>query len=230
MFYKLQGLFYRKNSETALNLLNEMCSFINLLPDWVEKPDNWLIANPSKKIIAIENGLVTQEAIDYVNGLIDSDGGVNIVLADENEDDSVLTISYRNAYVISNQRYSLSFTMKYLIKENDSNVFMKIVDGMISLNLWDIKYIVVDTEQYKRKQRSVFPDRLPVGWVLFLPIKIEYEDVPSASVAKKIENGSGTIIVSKNIFNGKDAYDISCANNVEMELASKGLLPLIKGL
>ena len=116
------------------------------------------------------------------------------------------------------------------IINNDVDSFIYIFDKMIKYNGWAFKYILLDTEQYRFNQREVFDDRLPVGWMLYLPVKITHEDAPSAYKLFDVDNDIGTIVVSKDEFNGKDQTDIACANNVEMELAANGLLPLIKGM
>jgi len=230
MFYKLQSLVYRSEILTEENILKELCFFINALPDWVEKKSKWFIANHNEKMVAIDNCMATQKGYDHVRSEIVKDDIFNIVLADEKEDDSALTISFRNTPVVSNQRYLLSLTIKSLERGSDLDVFVEFVKRVIKLKAWGFKYIIVDTEQYKRKQRCAFHDRLSVGWMLYLPTKIERMDVPSAHSVVNIEGGLGSIVVSKQFFDGKEPSDIIVANNVEIELASKGLLPLIKGL
>ncbi len=153
-----------------------------------------------------------------------------MVLADENEDDSIITILYKNTPSISIERYLLTVTIKSLSGHNNMDDFIYIFTAMVNYKGWRFKYILLDTEQYRFNQREVFEDRLPVGWMLYLPVKIKHEDVPSAYKIFDIESNTGTIVVSKSVFNGKEPFDIACANNVEIELAAKGLLPLIKGL
>lgn len=230
MLYKIQALIYRKSELTAINLLRELYLFIQNLPAWSEKSSKWLIANPTSKLIAIENNMMTQDAIDFINIAINLNEDISIFLADENEDDSIITIYYKNTPTISNERYLLSVTIKHLSNYNDVDSFIYIFDKMIKYNGWAFKYILLDTEQYRFNQREVFDDRLPVGWMLYLPLKITREDTPSAYKLFDVDNDIGTIVVSKDEFNGKDQTDIACANNVEMELAANGLLPLIKGM
>lgn len=230
MFYKLHALVYRKDFLTETHIFNEICSFITSLPNWPEKPTKWLIANPVRNIIAVENGMATKEGSDYVREIIKSKDVISIVLADENEDESILTISFKNTPAISSQRYLISLTIKSLISDKTVNIFVDFIKRIVMLGFWEYKYVIVDTEQYKRKQRCVFHDRLSVGWMIYLPIKIERENIPSAFLVTYLDGGLGTIIVSKDVFDGKDSSDVICANNVEIELASNGLLPLIKGL
>lgn len=230
MHYKIQSLLYRKNNLTSYQLFKELKYLIDVLPAWQEKKHNWLIAHPSRRIIAINEMGIIEDALSYVDYLINNNKPINIVLADENEDDSIITICYKNTPTVSNERYLLSVTMKYLSNYNDVDSFIYVFDKMIKYDGWAFKYILLDTEQYRFNQREVFDDRLPVGWMLYLPLKITREDTPSAYKLFDVDNDIGTIVVSKDEFNGKNKTDIACANNVEMELAANGLLPLIKGM
>jgi len=186
--------------------------------------------SPDKKIIAIDEVGVSNDALAYVDDLVNNGGDITIVLADENEDDSIITILYKNTPTVSVYRYLLSITIKSLSNYKDADDFVKILDKIIKNNEWDFKYILLDTEQYRLNQREVFEDRLPVGWMLYLPVIIRHEDVPSAYKVFYSTNGEGTIVISKNVFNGEDPFDIICANNVEIELAANSLLPLIRGM
>lgn len=230
MHYKIHSLLYRKDILTAIQLFKELRYLIDALPSWVEKKTNWLIAHPSKKIIALNELGFSDDALAYVDYLIVNKKPISIVLADENEDDSIITILYKNTPSISIERYLLTVTIKSLSGYNGVDDFAHIFKVMINYNGWFFKYILLDTEQYRFNQREVFDDRLPVGWMLYLPVKIKHEYVPSAYKVFDIENNAGTIVVSKSEFNGKEPFDITCANNVEIELAANGLLPLIKGL
>lgn len=230
MYYKIHSLLYRKDNLTAIQLFKELRYLIDALPSWVEKKKNWLIAHPSKKIIALNELGFSEDALAYVDYLIINKKPISIVLADENEDDSIITILYKNTPSISIERYLLTVTIKSLSCYNGVDDFVHIFKVMINYNGWCFKYILLDTEQYRFNQREVFGDRLPVGWMLYLPVKIKHEYVPSAYKVFDIENNAGTIVVSKSEFNGKEPFDITCANNVEIELAANGVLPLIKGL
>ncbi|CAK9886226.1 MAG: hypothetical protein XXXJIFNMEKO3_02654 [Candidatus Erwinia impunctatus] len=90
---------------------------------------------------------------------------------------------------------------------------------------WSYSYIGLETEQYRMEQKSVFDDRLPSGWMLFLPKIIKSSEVPSAFSVINLPDNKSTLIVVKNKFDGKDIKDITCANEVEMELAASGYLP-----
>ena len=90
---------------------------------------------------------------------------------------------------------------------------------------WAYRYIFLETEQYRMEQHSVFENRLPVGWMLFLPKLIERNEVPSALEIFYLPEELGSIIITKEEVNGKDAGDIICENNVEIELVANGHFP-----
>jgi len=230
MHYKIHSLLYRQDITTATQLFEELRYLIDILPDWVEKKNNWLIAHPSKKIVALNELGFSEDALVYVEYLIVNKKTISIVLADENEDDSIITILYKNTSFISLERYLLTVTIKSLSVHNAMDDFISIFRSLVNYKGWRFKYILLDTEQYRLNQREVFEDRLPVGWMLYLPVKIKHDDVPSAYKIFDIESNPGSIVVSKSVFNGNELFDITCANNVEIELAVNGLLPLIKGL
>ncbi|EKT1335390.1 immunity 52 family protein [Salmonella enterica] len=230
MLYKLHSLLYRKDALTASGLFDELNYFINMLPEWEEKKECWMIAHPTQKMIAINNSRATDDVLNYIDSLISKNKNISIVLADESEDDSIITIWYKNTPTVSANRYTLSITMKSLIGYNDLDTFLNVFNQLIKYNGLIFKYILLDTEQYRFNQKTVFDDRLPVGWMLYLPIKIGYEDVPSAYKLYYPDHELGTIVISNRVFNGSDSKDILRANDIEIELAANGLLPLIAEL
>lgn len=230
MQYNIQSVLYRNDELSARYLFKEVMYLIDIMPRWAERKECWVIAHPSKKVMAFNSHGFSDEALSHIQGLIDNNKPIYLVFADESEDDSVITILYKNTPAVSAERYVLSVIIKSLSSHNMCNDFVSIVDNMVKYDGWDFKYIMVETEQYSFNAREVFEDRLPVGWMLYLPVGIMNKSVPSAYLLHPVRDGNGTIVVSKENFNGEDLIDVSHANNVEMELASNGLLPLIKGL
>ncbi|MGO2336664.1 Imm52 family immunity protein [Providencia sp.] len=91
--------------------------------------------------------------------------------------------------------------------------------------------IRIDTNKYRYNKKNVFPDRLPVGWMLYLNKKITQEQLPMAAELVDIENekNNGTLIISTDhVFDGSDKADIKKANEIEIQLTALGLLPLIR--
>lgn len=70
MLYIIQSILYRVNEVSALKLFNEVNDFINILPEWNEKPNEWLIAHPSKKVVAVTHSGITPEAREYIDDVI----------------------------------------------------------------------------------------------------------------------------------------------------------------
>ncbi|KAB8310365.1 Imm52 family immunity protein [Rahnella contaminans] len=66
--------------------------------------------------------------------------------------------------------------------------------------------------------------------MLYLPELIASETVPSAYKIIQQKDKLGTIVISKETFDGNKADNVHCANNVEIELSANGHLPLEKGL
>lgn len=225
MLYLIQSIFYRESEISATEIINELRAFINFLPAWEEKPKEWIITHPKEKIIAIDKMGVSNSAVEYVTAIMAKRKNISISLASKDGDDSPLIIWLKNTPAVSENRFSLTLAIRSPNKKNDKSTFIKILEKMHSLSAWKYKYILIETEQYKMEQRSFFEDRLPVGWMLYLPIIIDPKEIPSAlQVINTLENPS-TIIITNNTFDGKNANDILSANNIEIELAAHGYLP-----
>lgn len=122
-------------------------------------------------------------------------------------------------------RYSLTLAVRLPRTQYNKKDFLRILTGMPLLTFWEYLYIRLETERYRMEQHSAFEDRLPAGWMLFLLEFIECSEIPSAPEVVYLAEKSGTIIITKEEFNGKDVGGIICANNVEIELAANGHLP-----
>lgn len=76
-----------------------------------------------------------------------------------------------------------------------------------------------------------FPDRIYVGWMLYLPHVVLPELIPEAAKIVPVFDGEkqkGTIIVStEEEFDGSNKEHINKANNIEIKLLDLGLLPLM---
>ncbi|WP_336432176.1 hypothetical protein [Providencia alcalifaciens] len=53
---------------------------------------------------------------------------------------------------------------------------------------YKIVYMRIDTNGYRYNKKNVFPDRLPVSWMLYLNKKITRQQVPMAAQLIDIEN------------------------------------------
>ena len=128
---------------------------------------------------------------------------------------------------ISNQ-YILRFNIRKVKSLSVSNT-LKSLHKILSI--FDVICFKIDTNNYAYNQKQVFPDRLPVGWMLYLNKKITQEQLPMAAELIHIENekNNGTLIISTDhVFDGSDKDDIKKANEIEIQLTGLGLLPLIR--
>lgn len=216
---------YRGNLTTAERLLDELKNLIRIFPEWDRKPNEWLIANPAKDIMAFSHLEISTEALEYLRDTILKRKSVSIVLAGEEKDDSPVIIWFHNTPAVSVDRYSLTIAIRSPQDFNDRHAFQKIIEDMSMLTQWSYSFISLETEQYRMKQRSVFEDRLAAGWMLLLPKEISSEEVPSAADVINYPETKSTLIITKDKFDGNSDADITCANNVEIELAGNGFLP-----
>ena len=95
-------------------------------------------------------------------------------------------------------------------------------------------YISVDSKGYHLHKRNVFPDRIYVGWMIYIPSIVLPESIPEAAkIVPVIENAKqkGTIVVTtEEIFDGSNKEHIGKANDIEIKLLDLGLLPLMTEL
>ncbi|WPA91897.1 Imm52 family immunity protein [Providencia zhijiangensis] len=124
--------------------------------------------------------------------------------------------------------YRLNFDLRRVVSFSFDMLLDLISESAIKFNLIDIR---VNTNGYSYHQRNVFPDKLPVGWMLYLNKKITQQQVPMAAQLIHIDNDKnhGTLIISTDhVFDGENKEDIKKANEIEIQLAGLGLLPLIR--
>lgn len=140
---------------------------------------------------------------------------------------------------------SISHFMKFIDNPKKSNIIIDIdqqvshasdmIDSLLLLAKGESRsWIKVDSKGYWRKDRNVFPDRIYVGWMLYIPHVVLPELVPTAAkVVPVIENDKqkGTIVVStQEMFDGNNKEHIGKANDIEITLLDLGLLPLMTEL
>ncbi|TCT34434.1 immunity protein 52 of polymorphic toxin system [Providencia alcalifaciens] len=139
-------------------------------------------------------------------------------------ENKALDIKYTSSGLI----YNLEFKLRDVNPPNQ----LRLIE---SLNYYIENYkiicIQIDVNGYWYNDKNVFPDRLPVGWMLYLNKKIMPEQVPMAAQLIHIDNekNHGTLIISTDhVFDGENKDDIRKANEIEIQLAGLGLLPLIR--
>lgn len=140
---------------------------------------------------------------------------------------------------------SISHYMKFMDHPNKFNIVLDIdqkptcVIEMIESLMFlargkECPWIKVDSKGYWLHDRNVFPDRIYVGWMLYIPRVVLPDLIPEAAkLVPVIEDGKqkGTIIVStEEIFDGSNKEHIAKANDIEIKLLDLGLLPLMTEL
>jgi hypothetical protein len=98
-----------------------------------------------------------------------------------------------------------------------------------SLKIWPALYVEAAPYKYST-QDKVFPDRPGVGWMLYLPKRIESSQAPEARMIRHVKdvNGTeGTILVSETDgpFDVGTRAHVKAANDIEIRLADQDLLP-----
>ena len=138
----------------------------------------------------------------------------------------------KKALVIKGNSVNLKYNLEFDLREIPNVSINKVKDILHHyFDEFNVLCVRVDINDYEYKNRNVFPDRLPVGWMLYLNKHITQEQVPMAAELIHIENekNNGTLIISTDhVFDGSDKDDIKKANEIEIQLTGLGLLPLIR--
>ncbi len=98
------------------------------------------------------------------------------------------------------------------------------------LEIW--QPMVVKVTPWGYDEQKIFPDRPPVGWMIYLPFEISAKQIPEAAQIIPIfghgKEVRGTIIVSTtDAFDVKNPEHIKRANAIETRLVDQDLLPTI---
>ncbi|SPB15397.1 hypothetical protein NOV72_02623 [Caballeronia novacaledonica] len=130
-------------------------------------------------------------------------------------------------------RYALKFRSSFDFRADgfqtlDSyNVVVSLVER--ALQIWPGLLVEVCPYHYST-QKKVFKDRPGVGWMLYLPRRIEIEQVPEARMihhVKDLNGTEGTILISEidGPFDADNPEHVKVANAIEIRLADQDLLP-----
>ncbi|KMK07221.1 hypothetical protein ABW07_18420 [Pluralibacter gergoviae] len=151
---------------------------------------------------------------------------------DANDDENSCGISYRKMFYDEKNRVSVELS---LVVSNEENLLCRFISFVSHLALFfDCSYMSIDSNGYNLLRRNVFPDRLAVGWILYIPYIILTGLIPEAVRVVPVMEGEkqkGTIFVStENIFDGNNKEHIGKSNDIEIKLLDLGLLPLMTEL
>lgn len=227
-----------KNDDIQFSQIIEHLTFIIAQLDKLTQVEkNWYETGYSRKEainqIAFQNGSITDNTRlkwehRYNKNMpffVDS-------VWDANDDEHSCGISYRKMFYEEKNRVSVELN---LVLNDEENSLLRFITLISSLALFfDCSHINIDSNGYNLFGRNVFPDRLAVGWMLYVPHIVLTKLIPEAARVVPVmdgENQKGTIIVStEEIFDGKKREHIGKANDIEIKLLDLGLLPLMTEL
>ncbi|HGN0869482.1 TPA: Imm52 family immunity protein [Providencia alcalifaciens] len=223
-------IYLNKENYSIPDVINDYFYFSKFMNE-IFFQSSWYLTESSKKE-ALEKKLIENDILNkdieniFVDKLTKSSPiyGSSIWNGDKN------SIQISNYLFGSFDNYKVRLN---LILEDPSALQNKIKNSILSLikNDFSLYKVLVHTNQYRLNESNVFPDRLPVGWMLYLNKKIMPEQVPMAAQLIHIDNekNHGTLIISTDhVFDGENKDDIRKANEIEIQLAGLGLLPLIR--
>ncbi len=171
---------------------------------------------------AFENDRVSQRAIDLENDRDDMIRTVGVWNGREGDGSAALTLMY-NTMGVSD----VSFLSDEISSLKHYDCVVKIIED--ALQIWPLKIAEAAPFAYSADLK-LFPSHSGVGWMLYLPNRIEIEQVPEARMIKHVKdlNGTeGTIIISEidGPFYAENSEHVKVANVIETRLADLGLLP-----
>ncbi|WP_241767190.1 Imm52 family immunity protein [Buttiauxella noackiae] len=142
------------------------------------------------------------------------------------------SINYRKMFFDQINRADVEL---HLVSQNENIDVERFVELITNIACYlDCSYINADSKGYRFFDKNVFPDRLSVGWMLYIPHVLLPELIPEAARVVPVMDGEkqkGTIIVStEEIFDGNNKEHIGKANDIEIKLLDLGLLPLMTEL
>lgn len=155
---------------------------------------------------------------------------INKSIWNNKEDGMVCAISHHMMFIDNLKSFDLVINMHQKPKDIKTLIKSVAIISKDKENTW----ITVDSKGYRLHGRNVFPDRMSVGWILYLPHIILPELVPEAArVIPVLDEGKqrGTIIVTtEEFFDGAKKEHIEKANDIEIRLLDLGMLPLMTEL
>ncbi|OVZ79855.1 hypothetical protein CBW57_23200 [Yersinia intermedia] len=151
---------------------------------------------------------------------------------DAGDDDHSCGISYRKMFYDERNRVSVELSLVPQSEKVTYSNFVVFISRIASF--FNCSYVNVDSKGYGVLGKNVFPDRLCVGWMLYVPHFILPELIQEAAKVIPVmdaDKPKGTIIVStEDVFDGNNKEHIGKANDVEIKLLDLGFLPLITEL
>lgn len=221
-------IYLNKESFSIPDVVNDYLFFSRFINE-IAGQSSWYLTGRSKKE-ALEKKFIENNNInkDIENKFIDKLTKSSPIYGSAIWDGDKNSIQIRNYLSGSFDNYKVILN---LILEVQPELQYKIKNSILNLIINDYNFpkMLVHTNEYRLNENNVFPDRLPVGWMLYLNKKIMQEQLPMAAELIDIDNNKnkGTLIIStEHVFDGSNKDDIKKANEIEIQLTALGLLPL----
>jgi hypothetical protein len=151
---------------------------------------------------------------------------------DGNDDSCSNSISYRKMFFDEKNRVVVNAELNTQYDNLELSRVLRMVTNLA--NKFKCSHISLESKGYTFHNKNVFPDRLSVGWMLYVPHIIMPNLITEAAKVVTVMDGDkqkGTIIVStEEIFDGNNKEHIGRANDIEIKLLDLGLLPLMTEL
>lgn len=196
----------------------------------------WFELGHSKKQalsqMAFENNKISESTLLKWERRYKKDSPLFIESVWDGKSDYSSSINYRKMFFDQVNRVGVEL---HLVSQN-KNIDVESFIALFSRIAFYFKcsYINADSGGYRFFDNNVFPDRLSVGWMIYIPHVVLPRLIPEAARIVPVVDGEkqkGTIVVStEDIFDGKNKDHIGKANNIEIKLLDLGLLPLMTEL
>lgn len=138
--------------------------------------------------------------------------------------------AYTTTYGTGRIPSNLDFSAQDASAFQDYRNVVKFVQSIIGL--WKPMLVKVAPGGYSEK--SIFPDRPPVGWMIYLPFDISAKHVPEAAQIIPIMAADGKkrqgslVITTTDTFDAENPEHVKKANALETRLVDQDLLPTLR--
>lgn len=225
-------IYLSKKNYTAQDAINNILFFSESIKE-INNSERWFLTGKTKedalKHKIIDNGVINPVVADSVIKKLNKNSPFLIASFWDGKSDNVLTSNY---LCESFDNFRLTFSLKI---KNVIGLAERLKNALLSIlsNKDNVAIIFVQTNHYQMEEKNVFPERIPVGWMLYLNKEVTKEQVPMAAQLINIENekNTGALIISTNeVFDGTNENHVRNANEIEIQLAAHGLLPTYQNI
>ncbi|HDT0720441.1 Imm52 family immunity protein [Proteus mirabilis] len=225
-------IYLSKKNYSPQDVINNILFFSGAIKN-INQSENWFLTGKTKedalKHKLINNGTVNHEVSDFLIEKLNKKLPLLITSIWDGNTDNIMTSNY---ICESLDNFQLSLSLKVVnisgLKSKLKNILLNIIKSKNN-----IAAIVVQTNNYQMDEKNVFPDRIPVGWMLYLNKQITNAQAGINAELINISNekNKGTLIISTNeVFDGTNEKHIKNANEIEIQLTGYGLLPTYQDL